>query len=155
MLNELFDEEVEVDLAEPPVDELAVRNLLIRDAQLERDLGRVKKTKQAVAGSYDEKITALEGQRAAIRSSLQAYVERNGNVKFEDVGTAYLAKGEPKVEVEDAEAFREHLAAMFVKEVFDETAAKAYALERATAAGEILPGVKLVPGGPGLRIRKS
>lgn len=157
MLRELQDEPTgldEVADAFEPQDELAVRGILIRLEQLGRDEARVKATRDAVVGSYNDQLERIEDQKAWLRSSLQAWLERGGEAKFPDAGTAYLAKGKPKVQVVDRDAFRAATADVFVKETWDETWAKAYALERALEAGEIMPGVELVPGGPELRVRK-
>lgn len=156
MLRELFDETIDIGALEAEhLDELGVRRLLIRAAQLERDLEKTKTLKQAVTEEYDRQLEALAEQLRWIRGSVQAWVERNGKASFPDVGTAYLAHQEPKIEIVDKDAFKAAVGAMFVKEVFDETGAKGYALERALELGEILPGVQIVPGGPGLRIRKT
>lgn len=158
MLHELQDEPTgleEVDATFAPTDELSVRGILIRLEQLGRDAEKVKGRRDAVAASYDDQLARIEEQRAWLRSSLQVWLERGGEAKFPDVGTAYLAKGKPKVQVVDRDAFRAATGDVFVKLTWDETWAKGYALEQALEQGEILPGVELVPGGPELRVRKA
>jgi hypothetical protein len=161
MLRELYDEETGLEEYGPdewgsfePQDELAVRRLMIRLEQVTRDRETIEARKRAVVQSYDEQIARFEEDEKFIRSSLQVWCERHGKTTFPDVGTVSLAKGNPKIEVSDRDALKENVGAMFTKEVFDETAAKAYALERALE-GELLPGVTFVPGGPSLRVRKA
>lgn len=139
----------------PEGDVRTLRRTMIRLAQLDRETDRVKATKAAVVASYDEALRKIDRDRRFLRSSLQAYVERHGQVKLPDVGTAFLQTGEPKVEVSDPDAFRDALADLFVRPVFDEAAARRYALERAVESGELVDGTTLVPGGPQLRLRKA
>lgn len=158
MLRELSDEPTGlegVDDTFEPADELAVRSIMIRLEQLGADAERIKATKKAVASAYDEQLARVEEQVEWLRRSLSAWCERNGKTSFPDVGTAYLSKGDPKVRVVDRDAFREATGDVFVKETWDETWAKSYALERALEDGEILPGVELVPGGPEIRVRRA
>ena len=162
MLHELTDEATGLDtlpldeLAELELpDELAVRSALIRLEQIGRDVDDVKRRRQAVVGAYDAQINALEAQAGWLRRSLQEYVERNGKTSFPDVGTAYTRRGDPAIEIVDKEAFKTELGAMFVKEQFDETGAKRYALEQMLDHGVLLPGCRLRPGGPTLAIRKA
>lgn len=162
MIPELRDEATgldELNLEEPiaiePGDIAAVRALMIRVQQLERDEDRVKRTRDAVVATYAAQLDRIERDRAYLRSVLQDYVERNGTVQLPDVGTAYLAKGDPKVEVADRDALKQALGAMFTKPAFDETAAKQYALGEATEGRPIPDGVNIVPGGPQLRIRNA
>lgn len=168
MIEDLLDEptgleDVQDEAELDGLDELGVRRLMIRLLQLERDAARITKTKAAVVASYDEKLAAIERTTSMFRSSLQAWLERHGQrtktggrkVGFPDVATAYLQAGKPRIVVTDDQALQGQLGAMFTREVFDTTAAKAYALERALEGGEILPGVELEPGGPQLRIRKA
>lgn len=158
MLHELRDEPTGLDDVDDTIqleDELAVRGVLIRLEQLERDATRVKTTRDAVTRSYDDQLARIADQQQWLRSSLQAWLERGGEAKFPDVGTAYLQKGKPKIRIVDRPAFRDATADVFVKETWDETWAKQYALERALDEGEIMPGVELVPGGPELRYRKA
>lgn len=167
MLPELYDDDQVVDLneydarvydADGVVDDLALRQLMIEDAKADREIDRVKRTRDAVKASYDDRIASLQARKDRVRSMLQAYLERQpegAKVRFEDVGTAYLQKGDPKVEIADRDAVKEALGAMFTKEVFDETAAKAYALQEAIEGRPIPDGINIVPGGPQLRIRKS
>jgi hypothetical protein len=136
-------------------DVVGLRRLMIRIQQLDADRERVKATKAAVVASYDDQLGRIAKTSQWLRSSLQAYVERFGKVQLPDVGTAYLQDGDPKVEVVDREAFKVEFGEMFTKPVFDETAAKRYALEQAKAGQPIAPGVDIVPGGPQLRIRKA
>lgn len=136
-------------------DVVGVRRLMIRIQQLDRDAEAVKATKAAVVASYDDQLSKIEKTKAWLRSSLQAYVERHGNVKLPDVGTAYLQPGDPKVTVVDREAFRGEFEELFTKPAFDETAAKNYALEQIKAGHPLPPGVDVIPGGPQLRIRKA
>lgn len=159
MIRELLTEDTgldafgaELDLGDDP---LAVRAAMIRLEQLERDEASVKATKAAVVDAYDRKLSSISEQARAIRSSLQVYCERFGKASFPDVGTVYLANEKAKISVVDRDAFRDATAAVFVKEAWDETWAKSYALERATVEGELLPGVELVPGGPAVRVRKA
>jgi hypothetical protein len=161
MLRELLDEETGLEEFGPdewgnfePQDELAVRRLMIRLEQVTRDRDTIKKRKAAVVASYDEQIARFDSDEKFIRSSLQVWCERHGKTTFPDVGTVSLAKGDPKIEVDDKDALKGHVGEMFTKTVFDETEAKRYALERALE-GELLPGVKFVPGGPSLRVRKA
>lgn len=158
MLRELQDEPTGlegIDDAFAPTDELAVRGILIRLEQLGRDAAKVKERRDAVAASYNDQLERIEEQTSWLRSSLQAWLERGGEAKFPDVGTAYLASGKPKIQVVDRDAFRAATGDVFVKETWDETWAKNYALEQALEQGEILPGVEIVPGGPELRVRKA
>lgn len=162
MIPELRDEATgldELNLEEPiaiePGDIAAVRALMIRVQQLERDEDRVKRTRDAVVATYAAQLDRIERDRAYLRSVLQDYVERNGTVQLPDVGTAYLAKGDPKVEIADLDALKGELGAMFTKEAFDATAAKAYALARGLEGEAIPAGVNIVPGGPRLQIRKA
>lgn len=144
---------------EQPVDELAIRQLMIEDVKLQAQIGDVEKTKRAIAATYDDRIAKLEARRLRARALLQAWLERQPDgrqkIRFEDVGTAYLAKGDPKVEVADRDALKDELGAMFTKPTFDETAAKNYALEQALAGNAIPAGVNVIPGGPGLRIKRA
>jgi hypothetical protein len=158
VLRELQDEPTgldEIDDRFEPADELAVRGILIRLEQLGSDAEKVKARRDAVAASYNDQLDRIAEQESWLRSSLAAWVERNGKTSFPDVGTAYLSNGKPKIQVVDRAAFKEATADVFVKETWDETWAKSYALERALDSGEILPGVELVPGGPELRVRKA
>lgn len=163
MLRELDDEPTGLDELDPATapleldrDDLpAVRRVMIRLQQLEREIDRVDATKRAVAATYDEQLARLGADRQWLRSSLQAWVERNGTAKFPDVGTAYLAKGDPKVEVADRDALKRELGDLFTKATFDETGAKAYALEQALKGNPLPAGVNVVPGGPRLQIRKA
>lgn len=166
MLPELFDEP-DIDLAlfeaaaeadETTVDELALRALMIEDAKADRAIEKTKATRDAVAASYNDRIASFDARKQRVRSMLQAYLERQPGatkIRFEDVGTAYLAKGDPKVEVADRDALKQALGAMFTKPAFDETAAKQYALGEATEGRPIPDGVNIVPGGPQLRIRNA
>lgn len=158
MLNELRDEDTGIEIGEEPlhlVEPVDVRRTMIRLQQLEREIVAVKRTKKAVDEAYDAKVETLAGQCSTLRSSLAAWCEQNGKISFPDVGTAYLTTAKPKIAVRDLDEFRTALGDLYTKEVFDETAAKGYALERAVEDGEILPGVELVPGGPSLAIRKT
>lgn len=154
MLRELFEEPVELE-AEELEDEMAVRSALIRIQQLEVDEERVKATRTAVVESYDRKLQEIEEQRRWLRQMLQAWVERHGKTSFPDVGTAYSRRGDPAIEVTDRTAFKKALGDVFTKQTFDETAAKAYALERVLDHGELVDGTRLRPGGPTLGIRKA
>ena len=164
MLPELF-EEPDVDLNEigeagpDSLDELALRSLMIEDAKAAREIEKVKATRDAVAASYNDRIASLEARQSRVRTMLQAWLERQPGkapkIRFEDVGTAYLQKGDPKVEVADREALKAALGAMFTKPTFDETAAKQYALQEATEGRPIPDGINIIPGGPQLRIRKK
>jgi hypothetical protein len=166
MLRELQDERIdELDELEPAdepleiADEVALRRALIRIQQLERDEAQVKARRDAIVATYDRDAEHLAEQREFLRRSVASYLERlpagQQKVRFPDVGTAYLGRTDPKIEVEDKDALQAAVGSMFVREVFDLPGAKAYALERATTDGEIVAGTKLVPGGPGLRIRKA
>lgn len=158
MLPELNDEPTgleEIDETITFEDELAVRNALIRMQQLERDLEKASARRKAVEGAYRQQEERIQRDIGWLRKSLQDWLERGGEAKFPDVGTAYLQRGDARIEIVDAAAFKEALSAMFTKEVFDETGAKRYALEQATTAGELVAGTALVPGGPSLRIRKA
>lgn len=158
MLRELQDEATGlegVDDVVPLVDELAVRGVLIRLEQLGRDAAQVKARRDAVAASYDDQLARIADQESWLRTSLLRWLENGGEAKFPDVGTAYLQRGAPKIHVHDRAAFREATGDVFVKETWDETWAKNYALSVALEQGEILPGVELVPGGPELRVRKA
>lgn len=162
MIPELNDEATgldELDLEAPleleEGDLPALRSLLIRVQQLDRDEARVKATRDAVVQAYATQLDRIERDRVYLRSSLQAYVERHGKVQFPDVGTAYLAKGDPKVEVADRDALKAELGAMFTKDAFDETGARRYALEQALAGNAVPAGVNIVPGGPRLQIRRA
>lgn len=158
MLRELQDEPTGLeDVADAfePQDELAVRGILIRLEQLGRDQATIKARRDAVVGSYNDQLERLADQEGFLRRSLQAWLERGNDAKFPDVGTAYLQKGAPKIRVVDRDAFREATKDVFVKETWDETWAKNYALGLALESGEIMPGVELVPGGPELRVRKG
>lgn len=171
MLHELQDEETgyeEIDAETPALDlgasdVVAVRAMMIRLQQLDRQTEKVQATRDAVVAAYAEQLDRIERDRQWLRSSLQAWLERYGEttktggrkIRFPDVGTASLAKGDPKVDVADREAFRGELGAMFTKEVFDETDAKRYALALALDGKPIPAGVNVVPGGPQLRIRKA
>lgn len=158
MLHELFDEETGLDGVDdvlPLNDELAVRGVLIRLEQLGRDRDAVKRRRDAVTQAYDDQLGRISEQESWLRSSLQAWLEAGNEAKFPDAGTAYLQKGQPKIRVSDRDAFRAATADVFVKETWDETWAKSYALQLALESGEIMPGVELVPGGPELRVRKA
>lgn len=167
MLPELFDEpdidleifEAAAEADETTVDELALRALMIEDAKADRAIEKTKATRDAVAASYNDRIASFEARKQRVRSMLQAWLERQPDkkqkIRFEDVGTAYLAKGDPKVEVADRDALKQALGAMFTKPAFDETAAKTYALQEAVEGRAIPDGVNVIPGGPQLRIRKS
>jgi hypothetical protein len=158
MLRELQDEPTgleEVADAFEPQDELAVRGILIRLEQLGRDQAAIKARRDAVAAAYNDQLERIADQEGFLRRSLQAWLERGNDAKFPDVGTAYLQKGSPKVRVVDRDAFRAATGDVFVKETWDETWAKNYALALALESGEIMPGVELVPGGPELRVRKG
>lgn len=160
MLRELLDEptgldDLVVDDGFELQDELAVRSVLIRLQQLDQDAADVKRRRDAVRETYDRQLSSIEDQADWLRRSLAAWVERHGKTSFPDVGTAYLQRGGPKIRVVDRDAFRDATGDVFVKTAWDETWAKRYALEQALEAGEILPGVELVPGGPELRIRRS
>lgn len=158
MLHELHDEPTgldDVDDVIPFEDELAVRSALIRLEQLGADAEKIKRRRDAVVESYNAQLERLEDQMQWLRSSLQAWLERGGEAKFPDVATAYLHAGKPKIKVVDRDAFKSATADVFVKEVWDETWAKNYALEVALEQGEIMPGVEVVPGGPELRVRRA
>lgn len=163
MLRELNDDPTGLDEIDPSTAPLeldaedlpGVRSVMIRLQQLERAADKVEATKKAVTATYDEQLRRLDADRQWLRSSLQAWVERHGSAKFPDVGTAYLAKGDPKVTVEDRDAFKAELGDLFTKPVFDETGAKRYALEQAVKGNPIPAGVNVVPGGPRLQIRKA
>lgn len=154
---ELFEAAAEADAA--AIDELALRSLMIEAAKAEREIEKVKRTRDTVANAYNDRIASIEARQQRVRSMLQAWLERQPDgqqkIRFEDVGTAYLAKGDPKVEVVDHDALKSALGAMFTKPSFDETAAKNYALEEATAGRPLADGVNIIPGGPQLRIRKA
>lgn len=159
MLHELMGETTgleEVDLTQDAIefsDELAVRSAMIRLQQLRADAEKVKHTRDVVKDAYDSQLASIEDSASFIERSLQEYVERNGNVKLPDVGTAYLAKQGPRIKVVDRDAFRAATGEVFVKEQWDETWAKQYALDLAVNDGELMPGCVLEPGGPALRIR--
>lgn len=158
MLRELHEEPTgleDVGDAFEPADELAVRGILIRLEQLGRDAEKIKARRDAVAAAYDDQLERISEQAEWLRRSLQAWLERGGEAKFPDVGTAYLQAGKPKIVVRDRDAFKAATADVFVKEVWDETWAKNYALEVALEQGEIMPGVEVVPGGPELRVRRA
>lgn len=156
MLRELLDDDVEIDDARlEEGDPFEARRLMIRLEQLERDEKTVKALKAGVVAEYDQRLKAIERQREEHRATLRSYVLRFGKASFPDVGTAYKRKTDPKIEVVDKEAFERELGAMFVKDVFDETAAKAYALDRALEEGVLVAGTELVPAGEDVTVRKS
>jgi hypothetical protein len=136
-------------------DPLEARRAIIRLGQLERDLAGVKDIKKGVAAEYDRKAATIERDITRVRDTLRAFVFRHGKLSFPDVGTAYKRKTDPKLEIVDREAFEAELGAMFRKDSFDETAAKAFALEQALDAGVIIPGTELVPAGEDLTVRKA
>lgn len=162
MINELQGEATgldELDLEQPlelnSDDVVGLRRVMIRLQQLDAEEERVKATKAAVVASYDGQLDRIGRDRAFLRSSLQAYVERYGKVQLPDVGTAYLQAGDPRIDVVDREAFKGEFADLFTKPTFDETAAKRYALEQIKEGHPLPPGVDVIPGGPQLRIRKA
>lgn len=159
MLRELYDEEIDLDLmdedAATALSELDGRRAMIRLEQLDRDEKRVKATKAAVAAEYDAQLSTIGRERERLRATLRALVFRYGKLQFPDVGTAYKRRTDPKIEIVDAEEFRAELGAMFQKPTFDETAAKAYALDRALDEGVLVPGTELIPAGEDVTVRKA
>lgn len=159
MLNELYDEETGIEPGDEDTfeitDELVLRSTMIRTFQLGREQDKVKATLDSVAHAYRAQLERLDREQERLRSSIAAYVERNGKQRFPDVGTAYLAEGKPKIEIVDRDALKAEVGDLFTKEQFDETGAKHYALEQATEHGVIVAGTELVPGGPRLQIRKA
>lgn len=147
----------EIDDSYVIADEWQLRSTMIRLEQIARDTATTKRRLAMIADSYKRDLERLAEDERVLRASVHAYLVNNGGekVRFPDVGTAYLASGNPKIEIEDAEAFKAATEAAFTKSVFDETGAKAYALEQALETGEIVPGTRLIPAGKTLAIRKA
>lgn len=137
--------------------EWQLRSAMIRLQQLDADTDVTKRRKQMVVSAYDRDLERLAEQARELRTSIEAYLVNHGGekVRFPDVGTAYLAKSDPKIEIVDEDAFKAATEAAFTKPVFDATSAKAYALEQALETGEIIPGTELKPAGKRLAIRKA
>lgn len=138
-------------------DEWQLRSTLIRLEQIGRDTAVTKRRLAMITDSYKRDLERLAADERVLRASVTAYLLNHGGekVRFADVGTAYLTSGNPKIVVEDADAFKAATEAAFTKPVFDETAAKAYALEQALEQGEIVPGTRLEPAAKTLAIRKA
>lgn len=134
-----------------------LRSAMIRLQQLEHDASVTKRRFEMIASSYKRDLERLAEQERELRASIHAYLVNHGGekVRFPDVGTAYLAAADPKIEIVDTDAFKAATEAAFTKPVFDEAAAKRYALEQALESGEIIPGTELKPAGKRLQIRKA
>lgn len=145
------------------LDELGVRRLLRRLAYLSREGDTLKAMKRAIAAKYDEAVGKRDGETSEIKALLTTHLHLvDGNkVKVPDVGTAFLGKRQPKLEVTDAEAFeawaRERFGKDVVKEVFDDTAARAAALGQLLNKrdGELPAGTELVPERREVTVRAS
>jgi hypothetical protein len=142
------------------VDEMAIRQLMIEDAKIDVEVDRVKRTRDAVAATYNDRLTALEARRARARTLLQAWLERQPEgrqkIRFADVGTAYLAKGDPKVEVADRDALP--LRARTTSSRSRRSTRpprRATRSRRRSTARPIPAGVNVVPGGPRLQIKRA
>ena len=154
VLEELFEEQVEVPA--DPRDELEVRKLMIRVAQLGREGDRLADLRTKVAAEYDERLKAIAEQEKALRESIRNYltqVAEDGKVSFPDVGTAFLRNVAPKLSVTDKAAFEKWARAEYgdavTKWVFDLTAAK----ERALTEGQVADGAEIEPAHKDLTIR--
>jgi len=134
------------------LDELGVRRLLRRLAYLKREADTLQALKRAVVAKYDEATSKRTDESDEIRQLLQTHLERvdGGKVKVPDVGTAYLSKRQPKLNVVDREAFVEwatgEYADKVLQQVFDDVGARALATARVVNDGEVPPpGTEFVP----------
>jgi hypothetical protein len=136
--------------------EWELRLALVRLEQLQRDEETMKRRKQMVVATYEQELAGIARQRDELRRSIEGYLVTHGGekVRFPDVGTAYLTSTDPKIEVVDKAAFEAALGDLYTKPVFDMTAAKGYALDRALE-GELVAGVEFVPAGKTLGIRRA
>lgn len=156
MLSELYDEQIE--MPEQVADVVSARNLMIAIRQLAKEIETVKQTKAAVLASYDARIQTMEERRAKAEGHLRDYLlNANGGEKLAlpDVGTAYLARTKPKIEITDKAAVESAFGTLFTKTVFDPTAFKKAMLERVQAGYEIPAGCEYVPETQDLRIREA
>lgn len=162
MLNELHEETIEIEIdrsaerpVATPVDVMGARAMMIRRAQIEREIEKTIETKRAVVDSYDGQIERLAEDKRFIDEALTAYVAAAGeNLKFPDVGTAYLATDKPKMLV-DRDQIPDEMKVLFEKSSFDEAAYRAHALDTFLGTGEILPGCEVVEESKSLRVRKA
>lgn len=157
MLPELYAEAVEVEQA---ADVASARRLMIGIRQLEREIETTQQTKKAVLATYEARIDTLEERKAKAEGHLRDYLlNANGGEKLAlpDVGTAFLAKSKPRIEITDMEAVKREWgdAAIYCKQVFDPTAFKRAVLEHMQATGEIPDGCEYVPETQDLRIREA
>lgn len=156
MLPELYDEQVEIPEQVPDV--VTARRLMIAIRQLAKEIEQTKATKQAVLASYDAKVQTLEERKAKAEGYLRDFLlNANGGEKLAlpDVGTAYLVKSKPKIEIVDKAVVESVFGALFTKTVFDPTAFKKATLERIQAGYEIPEGCEFVPETQDLRIREA
>ncbi len=157
MLPELYDEQVD---AEPAVDVVSARRLMIEIRQLLREIVKTQEIKKAVLATYDARIDTLEERKARAERYLRDFLlNANGGEKLAlpDVGTAYLATMPEKVVVSDKKAAEAKYRAQFVKTTtaFDETRFKEWALKQIKTTGEIPDGCEYVPETRDLRIREA
>ena len=158
MLPELYDEQVEIPEQVPDV--VSARRLMIAIRQLAKEIEQTKQTKAAVVASYDAKVDALEERKAKAEGYLRDYlINANGGEKLAlpDVGTAYLAKSKPKIEITDMELVKSRWgdAEMYTKRVFDPTKFKQDALRHMQETGEIPEGCQYIGETQDLRIREA
>lgn len=156
MLPELYDEQVEIPEQVPDV--VTARRLMIAIRQLAKEIEQTKATKQAVLASYDAKVQTLEERKAKAEGYLRDFLlNANGGEKLAlpDVGTAYLVKSKPKIEIVDKAVVESVFGKLFTKTVFDPTAFKKAALEQVQSGGEIVAGCQYVPETFDLRIREA
>ena len=139
----------QIQVGDVRLDELGVRRLLRRLAYLQREADTLKALQTGIVAKYRDAIGKRDDEATQIRSLLQVHLETvdGGKVKVPDVGTAFLSRRQPKVEVVDREAFMEWAREQgHLVEVVDEAAARAAATAAVVNNGEVAPpGLAFVP----------
>lgn len=133
----------------------AVRQLLLRLAELQARQREVKGQRDRILDLYEQKLGSLDDQIDRARDSIHACIVRKGDkVVWPDLGAAFLSKQAAKLAVTHRETFHAWATeAGFVKEVVDETEAKKAGALLVETTGEIPPGAEYLPPSERLTVR--
>lgn len=157
------DEAIEMLEAEPaadPASELGIRQLMLQVRANQANVERLKELLAMITAQYRAEIQRYEQKIGEAKEMIHRWLMTSGQTKlrFPDVGTAYLTTRGESVDLRDAEAFQSYarqigILAQLQTVSLDTAAAKAWALERIRADGEIPPGMEVVPARQVLALR--
>jgi hypothetical protein len=147
----------DAELADPlTLDEMGVRDLLLRLTRLEQEQKHVQAQFAQIEDRYDQVLADYDRRVEQIRESIRTWIERvNGGkaVKFPDAGGAHLRKQSARVRIADESAFAAWALEMGCIRP-DPASARKLAEQRFKETGELVHGTELEPETVVLTVRK-